>query len=82
MNFEILKPFIDQSGHKELKRGDYIYNMGDVPHELYFVDSGLVGLFHIAESGKETFLRVFTKGIFLGIALISPKLPIMPQQWH
>lgn len=30
-----------------------------MPKNLYFVETGLIGLFHIAESGKETFLRVF-----------------------
>lgn len=66
MILEMLRPYIDQCGHKELKRGDYIYNMGDTPSELYFVESGLVGLFHIAESGKETFLRVFVKNSIFG----------------
>jgi CRP-like cAMP-binding protein len=66
MNFEMLKPYIDHCGRKTLKRGEYIYNMGDDPRELYLIDTGLVGLFHIAESGKETFLRVFTKGSIFG----------------
>lgn len=63
---EILRPYIQHCGSKQLKRGDIVYNMGDQPHELYFVESGLVGLFHIAESGKETFLRVFVKGSVFG----------------
>lgn len=66
MNIEMLKPYIDQCGRKELKRGEYVYNMGDDPRELYLIESGLVGLFHIAESGKETFLRVFTKDSIFG----------------
>lgn len=41
------------------KRGDFIYKEGQDPQQLYFVESGIIGLFHLSESGKETFLRIF-----------------------
>lgn len=49
-----------------LKRNEILYHEGDQPEHIYFVKNGLIGLFHIAESGKETFLRVFDEGSILG----------------
>ena len=66
MFYELLAPHIDTQTTRSLKRGDYIYNEGDNPDELYIINSGLVGLFHNSESGKETFLRVFAKGSIFG----------------
>ncbi len=39
---------------------------GEEPQSLYLVKSGLIGLYHISESGKETFLRVFAKDSIFG----------------
>src|SRR5690606_39410974 len=51
---------------KEVKRGEIIYSEGDHPQYVWVVEQGMLGLFHIAENGKETFLRVFGKGYLLG----------------
>lgn len=59
MYFKILTRYQEQFGINELKRGDFIYHEGETPEFLYFVLEGLIGLFHISEGGKETFLRVF-----------------------
>ena len=50
----------------QLKRGEILYHGGDQPKNLFCIQSGLVGLFHISNSGKETFFRVFGKGYILG----------------
>ncbi|NCN40928.1 Crp/Fnr family transcriptional regulator [bacterium] len=63
---EILKPLLDETYSKELKRGDYLYHMGDDPKGIFYIEEGLVGLFHLSESAKESFLRVFSEGFILG----------------
>lgn len=64
--FQYLKPFIKKSSKKSFKRGQTIYMEGEDPEHLYFVESGLVGLYHVSESGKETFLRIFEKDNIFG----------------
>ena len=66
MFYKVLRPFIEDSRAKEFKRGQIIYNEGDNPESLYLIEEGLVGLFHIGESGKESFLRVFGKDCIFG----------------
>lgn len=66
MFYNLLKPYIETSTKRTCKRGEIIYHEGDIPESLYLVESGLVGLFHISESGKETFLRVFGKDSIFG----------------
>ena len=55
---ELRKVGIKPSSH-EFKRGDYIYREGEDSTNVWFVEKGLVGLFRLSESGRETFLRVF-----------------------
>lgn len=51
----------------DLKRGDRVYQQGDPPRGLYFVEKGLVGLVLIgATSGKEHLVRFFKAGQFFG----------------
>lgn len=68
MFYQQLKPFIKdlETRSIKLKRGQIIYHQGDEPKEIYLVDSGIIGLFHISETGKETFLRVFKKDSIFG----------------
>lgn len=58
--------FDNQNNRESFKRGDIIYREGDSPEHIYIVTSGIVGLFHITESGKETFLRLFGHGEIMG----------------
>ncbi|MAE59382.1 MAG: hypothetical protein CME69_10905 [Halobacteriovorax sp.] len=66
MFYQTIKPFIKSISKQQFKRNEIIYHEGDNPENLYFIESGLVGLFHISESGKETFFRVFGKDDILG----------------
>jgi CRP-like cAMP-binding protein len=51
----------------ELKRGDRVYQEGDAPRGLYFIQKGLVGLVLLgATSGKEHLVRFFRAGQFFG----------------
>lgn len=65
----LYQQLITELGHsqtKSFKRGEIIYNEGDFPESLFAIESGIIGLFHISESGQETLLRVFTKGHIFG----------------
>lgn len=64
--YDLLKPNIQKFSSRKLKRGEILYHEGDHPEAVYFVEDGLVGLFHISETGKETFLRVFGDKTILG----------------
>lgn len=66
MFYQLVSPHIENSSEKKYKRGQIIYHEGGAPINLYFINSGLVGLFHISESGKETFFRVFGKDDIFG----------------
>jgi CRP-like cAMP-binding protein len=66
MFYKDLKPFIKQSSKKTFKRGQNIYLEGEQPESLFFIQQGLIGLYHISESGKETCLRIFSKDHIFG----------------
>ena len=67
LSIKIKQELDSQSRTLELKRGDFVYQQGDLPQGLYFVKTGLVGLMMIGEkSGKEHLLRFFRKSQFFG----------------
>lgn len=66
MSYELFSTVLSKKTVKNLKRNQIIYHEGDYPEGLFFVEEGLIGLFHISESGKETFLRVFAKNSIFG----------------
>lgn len=66
MLYEKIKPLINQSVTRKIKKNELIYTQGDSPESLFFVESGVLGLFHISETGKEVFLRVFNEGSLFG----------------
>lgn len=61
-----IRRMIPSSSFHVFKRGDVIYHEGNDSEQVWLIDSGLVGLFHISESGRETFLRVFGEGYLSG----------------
>ena len=62
-NFDDLFPDLST---KAFKKGEIVYDEGSRPTGIYFIQSGIIGLYHLAENGKETFLRVFGPGNLLG----------------
>lgn len=64
--FNSLKARLAHQTARHVKRGEIVYSEGDHPSTVWLVEEGLLGLFHIAETGRETFLRVFGKGYILG----------------
>lgn len=62
----MLDKLFNPHNNKELRRGEILYTEQDKPKQVYLVQSGLLGLFHISEKGKETFLRIFSPGQLMG----------------
>lgn len=51
---------------KELDRGEYLYQAGDLDDSLYIVHRGQVKISHLAESGKEQLIQMLNPGDFTG----------------
>lgn len=66
MFYQELKPFLENGTTTTYKKGQIFYHQGDQPQKLFLVESGVAGLFHISENGKETFLRAFGKDFIFG----------------
>lgn len=66
MTYMAFNDILQKTEIRSFKRNQFIYHEGDSPQGLYFVEEGLIGLFHVSESGKETFLRVFAKNSIFG----------------
>ncbi len=47
------------------ERGSFIYHQGEHPNNLYFLESGLVGLVILSSKGKERLVRIIKVGNFL-----------------
>ncbi len=75
MIYHQLKNVLKKERNFNLKRGEILYHEGDFPQGIYLVDKGLIGLFHISESGKETFLRIFGQFSFLGQRSFFAQMP-------
>lgn len=66
MILEQIEPHLENIRRFELKKGETLYRAGESPESIYFLTSGLIGLFHLSENGSETFLRVFVPGEMMG----------------
>ena len=51
---------------KNLPRGSYLYSQGEQADAFYFVESGLIGLYHLLDSGKESLIRIYSDNEYLG----------------
>ena len=49
-----------------LPKGSFLYQQGEAAHEFYYVQAGLIGLFHTLENGKESLVRLYSKGDYFG----------------
>ena len=47
-------------------KGTVLYLQGDSSDEFYFVEKGLVGLYHMLENGKESLVRIYKQGDYFG----------------
>ncbi|AHZ86507.1 Crp/Fnr family transcriptional regulator [Bdellovibrio bacteriovorus] len=60
------KDLFSQAVSKNFRRGDVVYRAGETPQNIYFVESGLVGLGLWGESGKDHLVRLFREGQIFG----------------
>lgn len=63
---ESMAKIATKANHKELKRGEYLYQAGDEDDSVYIVHRGQIRVFHLSEGGKEQLIRVLNPGDFTG----------------
>jgi CRP-like cAMP-binding protein len=63
---KLIKATIPNSHYQIFRRGEVVYRESDESKNVWLIDSGLVGLFYISETGRETFLRVFGENYIFG----------------
>ena len=63
---KLLNELLTTKSTKKYKRGQIIYHEGEAPQQVHIIEHGMIGLFHISETGKETFFRVFSDGDISG----------------
>ncbi|HLR91632.1 MAG TPA: cyclic nucleotide-binding domain-containing protein, partial [Atopostipes sp.] len=67
---ESMAKIASKARHKDLKRGEYLYQAADVNDSIYIVHKGQVRIFHLSEAGKEQLIRVLNPGDFTGESTI------------
>lgn len=56
----------NKAHHRNLKRGEYLYQAADPDDSVYIVHRGQIRIFHLSEGGKEQLIRVLNPGDFTG----------------
>lgn len=64
--FNCLSDNLKEHVSKTISKREFLYHEGDTPTNVYLIQKGMIGLFHIAENGKESLLRLFSENNFLG----------------
>lgn len=64
--FEELRKLSNERKIKAYKKRENIYEEGDYPRYLYFIQSGKVKIFKTNEHGKEYIIDIFKEGDFIG----------------
>lgn len=49
-----------------LEKGILIYSQGQQANEFYFIEQGLIGLYHMLPNGKESLVRIYRNGEYFG----------------
>lgn len=49
-----------------LPKGSYLYSQGDTANSFYYIKSGLIGLYHMVDNGKESLIRLYDSEQFFG----------------
>ncbi|MBG9981226.1 Crp/Fnr family transcriptional regulator [Facklamia sp. DSM 111018] len=52
--------------HRQLDKGEYLYQAGEQTNNLFVLHSGMVRVFRLVESGKEQLVRILQAGDFMG----------------
>lgn len=64
--FELTNLLKEFGRERVFSKGDVIYNKGDRPSGVYYIQEGIVGLINLAPNGTESLLRVFGDQFFIG----------------
>lgn len=49
-----------------LSKGSYLYHQGDTAAAFFYAESGLIGLYHMVDNGKESLIRLYESGQYFG----------------
>lgn len=49
-----------------LPKGSYLYRQGETAFSFYYLTSGLIGLYHMVDNGKESLIRLYDSDQFFG----------------
>lgn len=60
---------------KRLERNSLIYSQGESAQVFYFLQSGLIGLYHSLENGKETLIRLYHSNQYFGFRTLFSHTP-------
>lgn len=60
---------------KKFRKKDFVYQEGDSPRRLFFIDSGKVKTFRTNEMGKEYITKVYAAGDFIGYNALLQEQP-------
>src|SRR5699024_1269382 len=75
-NLNELKSFFEEYGEKlDLKKGEYIYEVGDRSNSIYLVTIGVVKCFKIDSNGKELITELVSEDNFLGFTPLQNHSP-------
>ncbi len=61
-----LKRLIDRNRHRRYRKGDVVYQPGDIDDSLYYIQSGKVKLAYLDESGRKLTLTILGEGDLFG----------------
>lgn len=47
-------------------KDEIVYRQGELAESFFFLEKGLIGLYHILENGKESLMRIYKAGDYFG----------------
>ena len=66
LDLESMNKIAAKAKHRDLERGEYLYQAGDEEDSIYIVHKGQLRVYHLSEAGKEQLIRVLNPGEFTG----------------
>ncbi|MDR9825604.1 Crp/Fnr family transcriptional regulator [Vibrio sp. FNV 38] len=73
MTVDIKKQITNTLTFNQIRKRQVIYQSGTPANGLYYVESGLIGLYQVSESGKESLLRIYGPGSYFGYRSLFTK---------
>jgi CRP-like cAMP-binding protein len=76
LTFEEMMEIASLTKHREYKKGETIYLVGEKLASLYVINEGKVKISKISETGKEQIIRILGPGEFMGELSLFSHFPI------